>query len=257
MKKFKKLIPALCMLLISAVLMGTSTYAWFSMNKTVTAEGMEVIAKSNSTYLLIGNVDNASTIQTAQTTKANAAYADSTTNADKKVYPAAYYMALTTMPGTLAEGVNGTIKAKTWYTANNNKVDASTSAITRITELVEGEMGSYRLTYKTYLVLSKDSTNLSSKIKVTFARADGADESVSAVVVIGDEEFAYNTIDKTASQVTTKKVDLSTTTCYEVTVYVYIDGNGSNVYSDYINGKDEEAGKAITGTMNITFDLVD
>ena len=257
MKKFKKLIPALCMLLISAVLMGTSTYAWFSMNKTVTAEGMQVTAKSNSTYLLIGNVNNATTIQNAQSTKVNAAYADSTTNADKRVYPAAYYMAATKMPGTLADGVDGTIKPKTWYTANNNKVDASTTAITRITELVEGEMGSYRLTYKTYLVLSKDSTDLSSKIKVTFARADGADESVSAVVVIGSEEFAYNTIDTTASHVTTNKIDLSTTTCYEVTVYVYIDGNGTNVYSDYINGKDEQAGKAITGTMNITFDLVD
>lgn len=40
----KKIIPALCMLLISAMLMGTSTYAWFSMNNTVTAQGMKVQA---------------------------------------------------------------------------------------------------------------------------------------------------------------------------------------------------------------------
>ena len=53
MKKFKKLIPALCMLLISAVLMGTSTYAWFSMNTKVTATGMEVHAKSDSQFLQI------------------------------------------------------------------------------------------------------------------------------------------------------------------------------------------------------------
>ncbi len=53
MKKFKKLIPALCMLLISAVLMGTSTYAWFSMNTKVTATGMEVNAKSESQFLQI------------------------------------------------------------------------------------------------------------------------------------------------------------------------------------------------------------
>lgn len=38
----KKLIPALSLLLISAMLLGTSTYAWFSMNNKVTVTGMEV-----------------------------------------------------------------------------------------------------------------------------------------------------------------------------------------------------------------------
>ncbi len=40
----KKLIPAMCLLLVSAVLMGTSTFAWFTMNTTVTASGMKVNA---------------------------------------------------------------------------------------------------------------------------------------------------------------------------------------------------------------------
>ena len=40
----KKLIPAICMLLISACMFGTSTFAWFSMNNTVTVSGMEVTA---------------------------------------------------------------------------------------------------------------------------------------------------------------------------------------------------------------------
>lgn len=44
----KKLIPALCMLLIAAVMLGTSTYAWFSMNRTVTATGMQVRATTAS-----------------------------------------------------------------------------------------------------------------------------------------------------------------------------------------------------------------
>ena len=50
----KKLIPALCMLLVAAALLGTSTYAWFSMNETVTATGMSVTA-SAPTSLLISN----------------------------------------------------------------------------------------------------------------------------------------------------------------------------------------------------------
>ncbi|NLN54939.1 MAG: hypothetical protein GX148_01405 [Clostridiales bacterium] len=45
MKATKKIIPALVMLLVSAVLLSTASYAWFSMNATVTATGMQVTAK--------------------------------------------------------------------------------------------------------------------------------------------------------------------------------------------------------------------
>lgn len=55
MKKFKKLIPALCMLLVSAVMLGSTTFAWFSMNKTVTAGNMQINATTNEPYLLVGS----------------------------------------------------------------------------------------------------------------------------------------------------------------------------------------------------------
>ena len=41
------------MLLISALLLGTSTFAWFSMNKTVTATNMEITATSANPYLVV------------------------------------------------------------------------------------------------------------------------------------------------------------------------------------------------------------
>lgn len=41
-KSFRKLIPAILMVLLSASLMGTSTFAWFSMNSKVTTTGMKV-----------------------------------------------------------------------------------------------------------------------------------------------------------------------------------------------------------------------
>lgn len=43
----KKLIPALCMLLVAACLMGTSTYAWFAAGTTVEATGMAIEATSS------------------------------------------------------------------------------------------------------------------------------------------------------------------------------------------------------------------
>lgn len=48
----KKLIPALALLLVSAVLLGTSTFAWFTMNNRVTVTGMSVTTKVSSNLLI-------------------------------------------------------------------------------------------------------------------------------------------------------------------------------------------------------------
>ena len=48
----KKIIPALALLLVSAVLLATSSFAWFSMNTTVTVTGMEVTTKVSSNLLV-------------------------------------------------------------------------------------------------------------------------------------------------------------------------------------------------------------
>ena len=57
MKKTLKLIPAIAMLLIATVLVSTATYAWFSMNTSVSATGMQVKAKSSGS-LYISNAAN-------------------------------------------------------------------------------------------------------------------------------------------------------------------------------------------------------
>ena len=68
MKKFKKLIPALALLLVSAVLMSTASYAWFSMNNKVTVTGMEVTTKVSSNLLIAPANDEAQfTTKLAQT----------------------------------------------------------------------------------------------------------------------------------------------------------------------------------------------
>ena len=72
MKHTKKLIPAIGMLLLSACMLVTSTFAWFSMNTTVKATGMSVSAKGDQVYLQIVNSgtafddDAAQIIATAQ-----------------------------------------------------------------------------------------------------------------------------------------------------------------------------------------------
>lgn len=51
----KKLIPAIVLLLISAIVMSTASYAWFSMNTKVTVTGMQVKAVVNDNLLIAGD----------------------------------------------------------------------------------------------------------------------------------------------------------------------------------------------------------
>ena len=70
--KFKRLIPALCMLLVSAAVLGTSTYAWFSMNTQVTATGMQVKAVAEDGIVISNSAKSTwSNSATATVTSAN------------------------------------------------------------------------------------------------------------------------------------------------------------------------------------------
>lgn len=74
----KKLIPALVLLLVSAMVLSTSSYAWFSMNKTVSATGMSLTSTAPANLLI--------------TNKAAAAWAATTTISETfgsaKLFPA-------------------------------------------------------------------------------------------------------------------------------------------------------------------------
>lgn len=51
----KKLMPAAMMLAVSASMLGTSTYAWFTMNKEVEVTGLTMKTKVSSNLLLSEN----------------------------------------------------------------------------------------------------------------------------------------------------------------------------------------------------------
>ena len=51
-KALRKLIPAMVMLLIAAAFVGTSTYAWFSMNRIVNVSGMSVTTEVKDSLLI-------------------------------------------------------------------------------------------------------------------------------------------------------------------------------------------------------------
>ncbi len=55
----RKLIPAVGMLVVSAMMLSSSTYAWFSMNDTVTATGIQMTATAPSQLLIKGSASGA------------------------------------------------------------------------------------------------------------------------------------------------------------------------------------------------------
>ncbi len=64
MKLSRRLIPAFAMLLVSAVLMSTASFAWFSMNSEVTANGMQVTATAESSLVIKANAGDFSNVAT-------------------------------------------------------------------------------------------------------------------------------------------------------------------------------------------------
>ncbi len=108
--KFKRLIPALAMLLVSAILLGTSTFAWFSMNTTVNATNMRVRAVAEQ-GILINEVNTAADTHWDNEATANQTNPDdATANTRSLLYPAS------------------TADGSTWYHAASKKSNSAASA---------------------------------------------------------------------------------------------------------------------------------
>ena len=247
MKKFKKLIPAFCMLLVSAIMLGSSTFAWFSMNETVTASGMQVTAKSNSTFLLIVAEDKAGNNITVESNMKTSV--DAAPPANKNLYPAAFFKTVTA-DSTIGSTEAGKIVGKdsiaagdtnVWVTANNTNRNDANNSVTNIKKLnsADESFKNYVAEYKVWLTLAKDSENVSKYIKIT-----GADNEEAKYVVKIGTDYILN--GKTTSTVQ----NLTSSSTIEVSILVYVDGTNANVKSE-TNLAD------IGGTISVTFDLVD
>lgn len=263
MKKLKKLIPALCMLLVSAVLLGTTTYAWFSMNTSVAANNLGVTARSNASYLLIDKKDNA---ETKTDSKTEVTESDSTA----KVYPVAYYAtttADTTIGSVKLSAFNGYdestwVGSNKWFTANNGNSNASKDDVKNAKLVTEADEN-YMVKYEYYITLTADSEAFQGNLNVAMtsrAAISGANNSdaVNAVVLIEapvSKETANTKVVKyvnlttvtTAGKGINVPVYLTGATSIKVTVYVYVNGESELVTSANAN--------ALSGKLNLAFDL--
>jgi len=91
-KTNKKLISALGMFMLSAAMLGTSTYAWFTMNKTVSVTNMQVQAKADQGLLIneVATAGDSHWDELATTTQSTGIQLHATSTADTKTWYVAY-----------------------------------------------------------------------------------------------------------------------------------------------------------------------
>ena len=250
-KLSKKVLISILTWIMIFITLGTSTFAWFSMNYTATATELNIVVKSNSTFLLIGDNPGIAVNKNGLTKTCAAAYI-SGGDEDRKIYPAFYGdgSVLGTNPANQITTIPGH-----WYTANNKNLNSSNDDVFNVNEIISANERLYMLTYKVYITFSADSIPYEKTLTINYERVSG-DNSIAAVIVLNTttdgnpttEKFQLDVNNTTAT--TVGNVYISKDTAYEITILAYINGNGQNVYSDYfeLHGLD--------GEFNLEFSII-
>ena len=246
----KKLIPALCMLLVAAALLGTSTFAWFSMNTEVEATGMKVQATTSSNLVIKNSSGDWTRSATATYTNTNTLTPASTSTSTGVLSAAKFFYV--TNSGTVdydtgAADADDTIFAAATVTndAANTYVSANTFTIA-----VEGTE-EYDNLYVSAITVSDvteegDATvnsEISKALRVAvvttskayiFAPVSGATTSYKGIIAAGTGTATTlstnnETITNAGTDATLGAVSASTTV--DVTVYVWYEGQDANCTS--------------------------
>lgn len=175
----KKLIPALCLLLVTAVIVGTSSYAWFSMSGDVYAKGMSVKATADEGIVIRLDSTNLQTYTAGNWATTDEQAATITTAALKSV--------------STPDCVN-------WACAKADKYDDAcaeqdASEYTTVTADDNNYMAKYTYGIRSSNAQAITGKNLAVKgvtvTKPTSAGTENLDKSIRVAIKIGDEFFIY------------------------------------------------------------------
>lgn len=223
----KQLLAAVAMVIVAAIAVSSSTFAWFAMSDTVTATGMTVTAKSDAIFLEIKGTEDANFGLTG-TNALNAA-----------LYPA-HHEAWTALADITDFDLNDDSTNDNWYyryNANSNNatdamgaktyIDSFTDYVATTSYQVELHPGSAATGYDLYV---KDITIPADKgITVVIAGQNGYKEFSESAT-----DIAFNAADVLS--------DTVTGTVQTINVYIYFNGDDANVYTDNV--------AALTGSVS-------
>lgn len=220
-KARRGLLLSLLTLIIALGVTVTSTFAWFVVNREVTASNMQVTVKSDTTYLVISDT---STLGTDLTKAMSASSA--------QVLPVRY-------------NEEGTGATKWEYTSGAAYDDGTKNNEASWNVVSTTDLDKYTVKYTFYVGLTNTTalpaTNLRVKSMTVQAATEGGDETfmpaVSAMVQCGSNTpVDFENISGIDAAGYTAKSDLfagpvAIGTAYQIDVYVYINGDHSAVKS--------------------------
>lgn len=270
MKLSKKLIAAIGMLTLSAVMLVTSSFAWFSMNEKVSANGMIVTAKGDQVYLQIVNAETAFVAGSAQTAAQATTYHGETVGEETKE--------VALLPTNVVKSIsNGSIvdydggKDFAWVTnigkAPNDGDPVDDSKYTDVTTAANQEYNNYVLknTFKVRLdptagaevasgALKIETINLTTTVTEDYKKC----LSVFVVSTIGGNVkgavYDYETGDFVLRQDSSDVLSADPFTNAEATIDVYVFFNGESEFCTLAN---LTAALTKTFAIDITFTVAE
>lgn len=242
-----KIVSAAAMLAVSASMLGTSTYAWFSLNTTVNVDNFQVSVKTSDTYLLIStSAATAGGIQTQNDTT------DSVTIADAALFPSspaltadeAAYLTTSgkkvdnTAITTAGVQVNNATKAAAvtnWFTAN--ALDPGAPAIDTTTARQLTSWTDYVIVQHAYITVAKGANPANNlKVTPTFTQSGAGSDLAAAKVLVTTSDGGYAALsyanNGTEVDISGSNTNITDSDVVDVTFYIYYDGDEAPVYTN-------------------------
>ena len=253
MKMTRKLIPAFVMLIVSAIMLSTASFAWFANSTTVTASGMTVKANTNVKFLQI-----------------SASGAEDDYGASANLDPIKQDLDLNLVHAKVAEG-----KTVTWYTANAadpDKPDADDKGLVAVDNIssanavllntfyvkMSSENSSLTNLKLTNVEVTNNDSMLAPALRVLVIAKD-SDKNVQGVQVwdVGDSSTSPA---ETAGIVKNEDINSSNVlvasisggAVYTLDVYIYFDGEDVKAYTDRVANASLVKEQAVTLTFSGT-----
>ena len=228
MKMTRKLIPALVMLLVSAIMLSTASFAWFATNDNVKAQDMTVTVKTAASFLEISATEDSGYLH----------YAD----ASNKKYTGD---GLDLVNAQLS-GEGNTKRTLAWRTGTSSSATNATTETVYTPVTLAGETytvaNNYALINTFWVRMSAGSTDTISNLAITGVTAtiaEGDTNNLSKalrVLVVGPDgiQLWTNTsgtfaLDNTSNAMLIDEVDKN---AQKLDVYVYFDGDDSTAFTN-------------------------
>ena len=248
MKMTRKLIPAFVMLIVSAIMLSTASFAWFATNRTVSANNMSVTANANTKFLHIST--QAGSGFNTQVNAANPSKSVDLINAklDTDKQTVKWYLGSSTVSGSV--GSTGAQLDDSTVSTDVDPTDPTTSK--------------YALINTFYFKMSDTSNSELKNLTVSEISVTGDSSLAKALRVLivgagGSQIWKTNPDDLTkmieadtnnADFLITENITKTSAATTNVKVYVYYDGEDTSATSD-------NATALTQMTVNVTFTAAD